>query len=114
MLQTRMALALSMSCLAVTLASCEPKRIVTNLAPPQERLQCVAAPKRPFLPPEYKIDWSRVLTVSQAHAEHDKYVAVIRTRENVVAGYIIDVEGKLFACSSNMQWLREWYKATGR
>lgn len=100
---------------AAGLASCaEPKRIVTNLAPPSERLQCVPAGARPNIPPEYVIDWSRVLSVPQAHAEHDTYVRSVRTREGVVAGYIIDTEGKLFACSNNAAWLREWVAATAQ
>jgi hypothetical protein len=106
------AAALSMSC-SLALASCgEPKRIVTQLAPPSERLQCVSTGARPIIPPEYAIDWSRVLSVPQAHSEHDAYVRSVRTREGVVAGYIVDIEGKLFACSNNAAWLREWYAAT--
>jgi hypothetical protein len=97
---------------ALALSACEPKRIVTNLAPPPERLQCVAAGARPKIPAEYVIDWSKVATVAQAQAEHQKYVASIRTREGVIAGYILDVEGKLFACSNNATWLRDWYAKT--
>lgn len=103
------AAALSTCCLV---ASCGEKRIVTNLPPPQERLQCAPAGARPSIPPEYQIDWSRVSTVAQARSEHDSYVRSIRTREGVIVGYIIAVEGKLFACSSNMTWLRDYYAKT--
>lgn len=113
MRQLLTAAALSMSCLA--LASCgEPKRIVTNLAPPSERLVCVAAGARPTVPGEHVIDWSKVKTVEQAIVEHSAYVRSVRTREGLIAGYILNVEGKLFACSNNMIWLREWHASTAR
>ncbi|AHE55925.1 hypothetical protein NX02_21465 [Sphingomonas sanxanigenens DSM 19645 = NX02] len=50
-------------------------------------------------------------TVEQARAEHQRYVASIRTREGVVAGYVLKVEDKLFVCSNNTQWLREFFGA---
>jgi len=109
MLHRSKAIALWTCFSAIALSSCATKRAVVNLNPPAERLQCVAAGPRPTIPPEYRIDWPRVATVAQAHAEHDKYVASIRTREGVVAGYILDIEGKLFVCSNNAQWLREYY-----
>lgn len=90
----------------------EPKRVVTALKPPSERLQCAPAGDRPTIVPEYRIDWSRVLTVPQARSEHDAYVRSVRTREGVVAGYIVSLEGKLFVCSNNAAWLREWFTAT--
>lgn len=96
------------------LSACGEKRVVTNLEPPPERLQCVGVTKRPTIPGEYQIDWSRVTTVPQAKAEHDAYVRSVRTREGVIAGYILDVEGKLFACSSNATWLREFYAGTAK
>lgn len=101
-----MALALSTSCLA--LSACEPKRIVEHLPTPPDRLICAEAGTRPTIPPEYQIDWSQVRTVPQAKAEHEKYVATIRTREGVVAGYILKLESKLFICSNNMQWRRDY------
>lgn len=107
------AAALSTCCLILTASSCE-KRVVTNLAPPSERLQCAPVGSRPKIPAEYVIDWSKVTTVAQAHSEHDAYVRSIRTREGVVAGYIVEIEGKLFACSNNAAWLREWYAATAK
>lgn len=91
------------------LAGCgEPKRVVTALPIPPERMDCVKTSKRPTLPPEYVIDWSRVSTVEQARAEHGKFVASIRAREGRVAGYILEVEGELFACSNDAAWLRDW------
>ncbi len=97
---------------AIALSSCAEKRVVTNLAPPAERLQCAAAGARPAIPPEFVIDWAHVTSVAQAKIEHEGYVRSVRSREGVIAGYILDIEGKLFACSNNAQWLRSWYKQT--
>ena len=104
-----MALAPLTLCLATALSGCDKQRVVTNLAPPNDKLVCAAAGPRPNIPAEYVIDWGRVATVAQARVEHDKYVAVIRTREGRISGYILSLEGKLFVCGSNMQWLRDYY-----
>lgn len=98
---------LALSALALT--ACQEKRVVTALKPPPERLQCVAAGERPKIPPEHQIDWQRVSTPAQARSEHDKFVATLRTRERIVAGYLVVLEGQLFACSNNAAWLRDWY-----
>lgn len=104
-----MAAALSTSCLA--LSSCgEPKRVAQSIPVPPERMDCVKTSARPTLPPEHRIDWGAVTSVPQAHAEHDKFVASIRSREGRVAGYILEVEGELFACSNDAAWLRDWQK----
>lgn len=95
-------------CLAAS-ACGEPEKIVTALKPPSERLQCASAGDRPQIPPEHRVDWQRVSTVAQARSEHDAYVRSVRTREGIVAGYIVDIEGRLFACSNNATWLREFY-----
>ena len=42
----------------------------------------------------------------------DRFVGTVRSREGRVAGYILDLEGNLFACSNDATWLREWQKAT--
>lgn len=115
-MRTLTALALSTFCLAAT--SCgEPKRVVTAIAPPPERLQCAAAPARPNVPPEYKVDWTRALAaanvrdaVGLAMQEHMRFVQTLRTREGLVTGYIVAIEGQLFVCSNNAAWLRDWYK----
>jgi len=113
MLHRSKAIALWTCFSAIALASCQQKRVVTNLTPPTERLQCAAAGARPTIPPEYQIDWAHVTSVAQAKIEHEGYVRSVRSREGVIAGYILDVEGRLFVCSNNMAWLREWYKGTG-
>ena len=116
---SKMGLAFLTLCSATALSSCEPKRVVQPLPIPPERLACVAAGARPTIPPEYVIDWGKVgaarsvaEAVTLAKGEVAKYVASIRTREGVITGYILDIEGKLFVCSNNAQWLRDYVKAT--
>lgn len=93
----------------LALSACgEPKRIAEAIPIPPERMDCVAAGTRPTIAPEYVIDWTKVNSVLQARTEHDKYVGSVRTREGQVAGYILNIEGKLFGCSNDAQWLREW------
>lgn len=92
------------------LASCtKTERIAEAVKPSAERMECVAAGGRPALPAEYVIDWSKVATVDQAQAEHMKFVASVRSREGVIAGYILRIEGQLFACSNNAAWLRDFF-----
>ena len=99
--------------IALVLASCGEKRIVTALPIPPERTDCQAATgKRPTLPPEFVIDWATIATVGQAKAAHDNFVNVIRGREGIVANYVIEVEGMLHACANDAQWLREWSAQT--
>lgn len=104
------ALALSTLCLV---ASCgDTVRSVSALRPDKtnpDRFVCELAGTRPTIPPEYKIDWAAVASVTQAQAEHGKYVASIRTREGLVAGYVLNVEDRLFLCFNNMRWQREFY-----
>lgn len=100
------ALALSTLCLATS--ACHTVRTADFLATPADRLICDAAGARPKIPAEYVIDWAKVATVDQARAEHQKYVASVRTREGVVAAYVLSIEGKLFVCSNNAQWRRDY------
>lgn len=104
-----LALALSTSCLAA--ASCETVRTAVPVKPPTERMDCVAVEpgQRPQLPPEYVIDWSKVTTVPQARTEHEAFVRSVRTREGVVAGYVVALEDKLFLCASDDEWLRDFF-----
>lgn len=107
----RTALALSTLCLAIPLASCGEKRTVQALPTPPERLVCSFPPgHRPPIPPELQIDWSHVTSVAQAKIEHEGYVRSIRAREGVITSYIVDIEGKLFECATNMQWRRDFEK----
>lgn len=71
---------------------------------------CEGAPAaRPSIPATYVIDWSRVTTVDQARAEHDAYVRSILDRNEVLVGYIVEIEGRLFVCSNNAQWWRDYW-----
>lgn len=104
-----MAAVLWTSCLALLATACADKQIAIPLKPDATRLVCVSTTTRPTIPGEYVIDWTKVASIPAAKAEHEKYVASIRTREGVIAGYIVQVEGQLFTCSNNMQWLRDYY-----
>jgi hypothetical protein len=97
-----------MCCLALT--ACKPDKVVNALPTPPERLICVPAGARPTIPAEHIIDWTRVVSVEQAKAEHLKYVATIRSREGVITGYIMRLEGQLFTCHTNVEWRRNYEK----
>lgn len=103
------------------LTACEPDKVVKALPIPAERMDCVAAGARPAIPPEYTINWQRVesaLTVPEAanlaKSEVQQFKGSVRTREGTIAGYVLSIEGQLFACSNDAAWLREWSKATAR
>ena len=94
------------------LAACEPKRIAVQTRPDlanSERLFCEAVPARPDLPATYAIDWTKVQTVEQAKGEHDAYVRSIHARNGVVTAHIVELEGRLFVCSNNAQWWRDYW-----
>lgn len=99
----------ALSTLCSLLASCGPTAVLAPVKPPADRMDCVAAGSRPAIPAEYVIDWSAVTTVPQARTQHEAYVRVIRSREGVVVGHLVDVEGKLFACSTDAEWLRDFF-----
>lgn len=103
--------ALSTLCLIATLAACaKPEVRFKHLPIPAERIDAepVAREDRPSIPPEYRIDWSKVETIEQARAEHDRFVASVRVREGVIAHYIIDLEGRVFACANDDKWIRDY------
>jgi len=95
--------------IAFALTSCgETKRVAEFIPTPPERLVCEQAGTRPTIPPETTIDWAHVTSVAQAKIEHEGYVKSVRTREGVVAGYVLAIEGKLFTCFNNAQRRREF------
>lgn len=112
----------SMFFLAAALSACTPEtvRSVEALRPDQtnpERFVCEPAGTRPTIPPEYRVDWTRALAaptvpaaVEEARQQHMLYVGSIRTREGVVAGYIVQLEGRHFICFNNMEWQRQFYR----
>ena len=102
-------LVLSTFCLAVS--ACQTKRVVAPLPIPPERMDCVVVNDRPVVPGEYVIDWSKVATVGEARAQHDAFVTRLRQRETLVAGYVVRLEGRVFACADDAQWLRDYTAA---
>lgn len=103
---------LSMSC--SLLAGCDTKRELHSVRPDREnpeRMVCEAAPDRPAIPATYEIDWTAVQTVAQARSEHEAYVRSILARNAVISGYIVEIEGRLFVCSNNAQFWRDYWKA---
>lgn len=48
--------------------------------------------------------------MEQARAEHEAYVRSVRTREGVIVGYVVTIEGKLFVCSNNAEWWRDYWR----
>lgn len=94
---------------SLLVSGCGPTVALAPVKPPADRMDCVDVTGRPSLPPEYVIDWTKVTSVPQARAEHEAFVRVIRTREGIVAGHLVDIEGKLFACSTDAAWLRDFY-----
>lgn len=105
-----LAVALLTSCLAVGTSACKEqiKRTADFIPTPPERLICERTGTRPVVPPEHKIDWTKIKTVAAAKLEHDQFIKVLRTREGAVAGYIVRLEGQLFTCWNNMQWRRDF------
>jgi hypothetical protein len=100
-------LALSTLCLAVS--ACGEQKYTAEFIPtPPERLVCEPAGSRPTIPPEFQIDWGHVTTLAQAKDEFAKYRANALSREGIVAGYVLKVEGQLFVCFNNMQWRKDF------
>lgn len=97
-----------------SVSACETTKYAAEALRPDktnpERFICELGGTRPKLPPEYVIDWSKVTTIPQAKAEHEKFVATIRSRENVTVGYILHIEGKLFVCFNNVAWMKDYYR----
>lgn len=111
MKRLRMAAVLLMYCSAVSACTGTPEVVAEALRPDltnPERFICEPAGTRPQIPAEYQVNRS-VTTVPQAFAEHDAYVRSIRNREGIVAGYIVQLEGRHFVCFNNMAWQRDFY-----
>jgi hypothetical protein len=103
-----LALALSTCCLAIS-ACKEP--VAVPLPIPPERMDCAVLEGdegRPAIPAEHVIDWSRVATVQQAETEHKAFVTRLRERERPIALYLVRLEGRLFACADDAEWLRDY------
>src|SRR6185503_10392679 len=90
---------------ALLLSACHTVHTADFLATPADRLVCEAAGARPKIPAEYVPDWSKAeaakdvpSAVGIAKGEFAKFVAVLRTREGIEVGYILDLEGKHYVC----------------
>lgn len=94
----------------LALAACGERLVYNPLPIPPERLDCRAIDRedRPALPDEHRIEWSQVETLQQAYDEHQKFVKSVRAREGIIALYIVEIEGELWACASDDLWLTEW------
>ena len=101
-MQKQLAAALLTLC---SLNACTTTKIAIS-KPPADRLVCDALTARPSLPPEYVIDWTKA-----AQDEHGKYVASVRAREGIVAGYIVAVEGNWFSCSDDVRFNKAFFDA---
>lgn len=102
--------ALLTACLiSLTAGSCGQR--VRIAKPPADKLACEALAKRPKIPAEYVIDWSKVQTVEQARSEHEAFVRTLRTREGLIAGYIVQIEGNWFSCWSDVKWHADYNEA---
>lgn len=97
---------------SVALTSCtDTLRVAEAVVPPADRMDCEAVDRadRPDIPPEYVIDWSGVTTVEGARGEHEAFVTRLRERESITAVYIVEIEGRLFACANDDAWLRDFF-----
>lgn len=112
---------LALSTLSLAVSGCETtKRATVALRPDIDHPQwfvCEPAGTRPKIAPEYQIDWGKVAAapdvahaVEAAKGEVGKLIATIRTREGVVAGYVLDLEGKHFVCVNNIQTQLDFWK----
>lgn len=106
-------LALSTLCLAAS--ACKPEEIRSVSAIPllkehPERFECNTVGTRPTINPEFKIDWTKVGSISDAKREFENYRNVQHGREKVVADYVLALESVNSLCAINMGWQRDFYK----
>lgn len=109
------------------LGACGTTREAAPLRPDLDhpaRLVCEGVPgERPAIPATYEIDWDGLFgraamehwdarrALVEAQGEHDRYVASVLARNGAVSAYIVLIEGRLFVCSSNAQWWRDYWSA---
>lgn len=110
----RLLLATILSTSCFNLAACgEPERVASSVRPDLDNpdwLVCEGAPaERPERGDPLVIDWSTVTSVEGAKALFDRYVAVERQRNGVVANYVVEIEGRLFTCANNAQRWRDYW-----
>ena len=101
---------LLMCCSALAASCTTTERIARPIIPDADRMDCEVIAERPTIPPEYVIDWTQVTSVEMAQTEHDAFVSRLREREGPTAGYIVALEGELFACADDAAFLRGFFQ----
>lgn len=104
------AAALSTCFLTLTAGMCQPNEIAVPLMIPAERTDCPASVARPTIPAEQPVNWALATSVALARQAHEAFVASVRAREGIVAGHVVKLEGQLFDCGNDAQWVREYQK----
>lgn len=115
MLRSPKSAVLLMYCFLAACNTPAPEIHFKPLSIPAERIDCAVLIKRPPLTPEYKIDWVTVeaapdkdMAIKLAKLEVKKFLYDLRVREGIVANYILNMEGILFGCSSDAEWMRDY------
>lgn len=85
------------------LAACSQTLDLNRPAPPHERLVCAALPAAPDISP------LEAVTASNGALVYMK--ADVDARDTGIARYIVAVRGAWFDCSSNLEWVRDYYAA---
>lgn len=95
---------------SLSLLGCETATVAKAIEPPADRMDCRELEGgRPAIPAEYVIDWNTITSVQQARSEHESFVRSVRSREGVTVGHIVAIESRLFACSNDAAWLRDFF-----
>jgi hypothetical protein len=103
--------------LALTACNERPEIHFKPLAIPADKIDCAALIKRPPLTEEYQMRWDMVqkapdkeVAILIAQTEFKKFLYSIREREGQVTNYIMNIEGILYGCSSDAEWMRDYTK----
>lgn len=94
----------------LTAGACEPERIQTAIPIPAERTDCPTTVARPTVPAESLLDWSIITTLQQARAAVEALIGSVRARERVVADHVLKLEGVIFECGNDDQWVRDYQR----
>ena len=103
------------------LSACNEEIHFKPIPIPPEKIDCVPLIKRPSLNDEYVIDWATVekaptkeMALQLAKLEVKKLLYSVHNRELTVVNYIVNIEGILYGCSSDAEWLRDYTKKTDK
>jgi hypothetical protein len=99
------------------LQACNDQIHYKPLPIPQDKIDCAVLIKRPPITDEYVIDWATVkkaptkeFAIQLAQLEVQKLLSNIHSRELTVVNYIVNIEGILYGCSSDAEWMRDYTK----